>query len=80
MHSVTLCCAPVGHDYQDVLLNDIDAACLPDWLGGCCRCESTGGCVPEIDEDSGTDSGAIVHATAKGCIDHGAVCNCISKF
>ncbi|OMH84637.1 Phosphatidylinositol/phosphatidylcholine transfer protein SFH11 [Zancudomyces culisetae] len=36
-----------GKNFKEVLLNDIDADCLPSFLGGTCNCaHMPGGCVP----------------------------------
>jgi hypothetical protein len=34
----------LGSDYKDVLLNIVDADCLPSTLGGTCECKEAGGC------------------------------------
>jgi len=34
----------LGSDYKDVLLNLVDADCLPSTLGGTCECPEYGGC------------------------------------
>lgn len=34
----------LGSNYKDVLLNLVDADCLPSTLGGTCECKDQGGC------------------------------------